>query len=82
MDEMVMANIIGSGVVMAEPLSPSLGIAGSLFRFVPTETFENVMNGETSVYVEGQKYTVRPDNTAFRSIVEDWILTGKVERIK
>ena len=73
-----MGTIAGVGAMQAEHAdSPQ-----TLFKIVPAETFDAIVNGEKNVYVKGMKYRVDQDNTGLLAVVEDWILTGKVTRSK
>ena len=75
-----MAIITGVGAAQADSAT---GIIHSMddLKYVPYETFEMVIDGETCVHVKDMPYTIRGDNKTMRDLVSDWISTGKVKRI-
>jgi hypothetical protein len=82
MDEMVMGAIIGSGAANAGHAVNNIGVAGSIYRFIPLKNFTAEVKGQPTEYVKGMRYNVHPDNMVLMQLVEEWVQNGKVERVK
>ena len=77
-----MAIIFGSGSVSAGVALGNSEAAANYTKYVPTETFTIKVGGEDCVHVKGMTYTLKNDNQTMVPLVQEWLNTGKVKRIK
>lgn len=73
-----MGTIVGAGALQASKGDlPDL-----LFRFIPIETFKATVKRRPNIYVKGMRYSVKKEDVELHELVESWIKTGRVERVK